>query len=215
VTGDPGQPNEGLEAHARRAAEAILAGLLVVFPTDTVMALAARPDDPAATGALFAAKERPAELALPVLCADVASAWTVAEAPSEARTLGAAFWPGALTLVLSRTERSATWALGPSPATVAVRVPDHPLALAIASLAGPVAATSANRSGRPPLQGREELQATFGDRVAVYLVDEPGLPPVGGSASTVVDLTGPSPRVLRAGPVSEAGILSAIRRTAR
>ncbi len=215
MTTAPGSPTEGLEGHARRAAEAILAGRLVVFPTDTVMALAARPDDEAATGALFAAKGRPAELSIPVLCPDAPSAWTVAEGSREARALGAAFWPGALTLVLSRTERSAAWALGPSRGTVAVRVPNHALSRAIATLAGPVAATSANPSGRPPLERRVDLVAAFGDRVAVYLVDEPGLSPAGGSASTVVDLTGPSPRVLRSGPVSEAEILGAIRRTGR
>jgi L-threonylcarbamoyladenylate synthase len=213
VTTDPGSPIEGLERNARRAAEAILAGRLVVFPTDTVMAIAARPDDKAATGALFAAKDRPAELSIPVLCPDAPSAWTVAEPSPEARALAAAFWPGALTLVLPRTGRSAGWALGPSRGTVAVRVPNHPLARAITTLAGPVAATSANPSGRPPLERREDLVAAFGDRVAVYLVDEPGVSPVGGSASTVVGLTGPSPRVLRSGPVPRAAILDAIRRT--
>jgi tRNA threonylcarbamoyl adenosine modification protein (Sua5/YciO/YrdC/YwlC family) len=137
----------------------------------------------------------------------------VAKASPEAQALSAAFWPGPLTLVLRRTDRSAAWALGPSRGTVAVRVPNHPLALAVAALAGPVAATSANPSGRPPLERRDDLVAAFGERVALYLVDEPGLPPVGGAASTVVDLTGPAPRVLREGPVSEAAILETIRRT--
>ena len=210
---DPGSPIVGLESHARRAADAILAGRLVVFPTDTVMAIAARPDDEAATGALFAAKDRPAELSLPVLCPDASSVWTVAEASPEAQALGEAFWPGALTLVLPRTGRSAGWALGPSVGTVAVRVPNHQVARAIAALAGPVAASSANPSGRPPLERREDLVAAFGDLVAVYLVDEPGLARAGGSASTVLDLTGPSPQLLRSGPVSEAAILDAIRRT--
>jgi tRNA threonylcarbamoyl adenosine modification protein (Sua5/YciO/YrdC/YwlC family) len=212
VTTDPGPPAEGLDAQARRAAEAILAGRLVVFPTDTVMAIAARPDDEAATRALFVAKDRPPEVAIPVLCPDAESAWTVAEGSAGARALAAAFWPGALTLVLPRTRLSARWSLGPSSHTVAVRVPNHSLALAITTLAGPVAATSANRSGRPPLERREELVAEFGERVAVYVVDEAGVPPVGGSASTVVDLTGPAPEVLRPGPVTEGEVLDAIRR---
>lgn len=186
------------------AVRAIRAGSLIVIPTDTVYGIAARPDDPAATGALFAAKGRPPNLALPVLADGVAAARGLAVFDELAEGLGAAFWPGPLTIVLPRGARSLAWELGGDPETIAVRVPSHPLATAVLARGGPLAVSSANRSGEPEATTCEELTRAFGDRVAVYLCEET---PLSGTASTVVDLAHGAPRILRAGTIAaEVGV---------
>lgn len=185
-------------------AEAVAAarrGALIVLPTDTVYGVGTRPDDPAATAALFEAKGRPRDLTLPVLVVSSAEANTIAVVDERARRLAAACWPGPLTLVVARTSLSADWNLGGDPQTIGVRVPAHPLALAVLARSGPLAVTSANLTGEPPARTCDELVATFGERVAVYLCrDEP----LEGRASTVVDLTGPDPEVLRVGDLDPA-----------
>jgi len=132
------------------AADAARAGRLIVLPTDTVYGIGTRPDDPAATERLFDAKARPSDLELPILAATAAEARTLARFDARADRLAGACWPGALTLVLPRTGVSTGWELGGDPATVGVRVPHHPLALAVLAATGPLAVTSANRSGAPP-----------------------------------------------------------------
>jgi tRNA A37 threonylcarbamoyladenosine synthetase subunit TsaC/SUA5/YrdC len=102
--------------------------------------------------------------------------------------------------VLPRTPRSERWDLGADVASIGVRVPAHPLALALLAAAGPLAVTSANRSGRPPATTCDELVEAFGDDVAVYLCEDE---PRTGSASTVVSLLGPTLEVLRAGAMDE------------
>jgi len=189
------------------AAEAALAGRLVVLPTDTVYGIGTRPDDPAATARLFEAKGRPRELALPVLVASREQAERIAVFDERARRLAGRFWPGALSLVLPRTERSRSWALGEETSTIAVRMPHHPLALALLARTGPLAVTSANRSGEPTPSTCEELQRVFGDAVAVYLCEPE---PLVGAPSTVVDLTGPELRVLREGALREAELRAAL-----
>jgi tRNA threonylcarbamoyl adenosine modification protein (Sua5/YciO/YrdC/YwlC family) len=184
------------------AAEALARGDLVVFPTDTVYGLAARPEDAAATKKVFAVKQRQEGLALPILAGSFDDAHRVAEFDERAELLAVA-WPGPLTLVLPRAARAMGWNLGGEAGTVGVRIPRHPLALAILARTGPLAVTSANRSGEPPLQDAGSLAAAFGDAVAVYLCQEAML---SGAASTVVDLTGAEPRILRSGEVSEADI---------
>jgi L-threonylcarbamoyladenylate synthase len=186
----------GIEA----AAEAIDAGELVVFPTETVYGIACRPDDPGATALLFEAKRRPARLSLPVLAPDVPSAWRLGMRSAAAAALADAFWPGPLTMVLPRSEASAAWDLGELERTIGLRVPDHGLARALMRRVGPVAATSANLSGQQPVAHPAGLVGTFGDRVAVYLVLSPGSV-LGGSPSTVVDLTGEGLLVLRKGVI--------------
>jgi tRNA threonylcarbamoyl adenosine modification protein (Sua5/YciO/YrdC/YwlC family) len=188
----------------RAAAAAIRDGALVVLPTETVYGIAARPDDPAATGALFAAKRRPTGLALPVLVGDPAAAFGLGRATRAAEALAAAFWPGPLTLILERTEPSAGWDLGDRPRTIGLRVPDHPLASALIGRSGPIAATSANISGEPPLEDAAGLLRAFGEAVAVYLIAV--RPTGGGIPSTVVDLTGERPRVVREGAISLADV---------
>jgi L-threonylcarbamoyladenylate synthase len=172
-------------------------GELIVFPTDTVYGIAALPDDPAATDRLFDAKRRPRDLTLPVLVGSLADARDVGVLDDRAGRLAAALWPGPLTLVVPRAPRSASWELGGDSGSVGVRIPDHPLARAVLA-AGPLATTSANRSGEPPATTCDELHAAFGDDVALYLCDEQ---PLVGRASTVVSLLGPEPVILRAGDV--------------
>ena len=189
------------------AAAAALSGRLIVLPTDTVYGIGTRPDDPAATARLFEAKGRPRSLELPVLVASVAEARRVGAFDERAERLAGRLWPGGLTLVLPRTEASMTWDLGEDPATIAVRIPHHPMALAVLSRTGPLAVTSANRSGEPTPETCEELESVFGDRVSVYLCEER---PLAGRPSTVVDLTGPGLRVLRSGAVDEQAVRGAL-----
>jgi tRNA threonylcarbamoyl adenosine modification protein (Sua5/YciO/YrdC/YwlC family) len=178
------------------AVDAVGAGRLIVIPTDTVYGIAARPDDPAATGALFASKGRPRDLTLPVLVHGAAAARRLGRFDDLADRLVAAFWPGAVTLVLPRTAEALPWDLGGDPDTIGLRVPRHPLALAVLTRSGPLAVTSANRSGEPEATTCEELTRVFGDLVAVYLCEDG---PLVGTASTVVDLAHGAPRILRAG----------------
>jgi L-threonylcarbamoyladenylate synthase len=181
------------------AAAAALAGRLVVLPTDTVYGIGTRPDDPAATARVFEAKGRPRDLELPVLVSSREDAERIAAFDHRATALADAHWPGALTIVLARTGLSRSWDLGGDPATIGVRVPDHPLARAILSRTGPLAVTSANRSGEPTQGSCEAIVRVFGDAVDVYVCQQE-VPP--GVASTVVDLTGDEPRVLRRGSVA-------------
>jgi tRNA threonylcarbamoyl adenosine modification protein (Sua5/YciO/YrdC/YwlC family) len=176
-------------------------GALIVVPTDTVYGVATRPDDPDAVVALFAAKDRPTDLTLPLLVPDLETARTIADLDARAEILAEACWPGGLTIVAPRTEGSATWDLGGDEDTVGVRVPAHPLALELLRRTGPLAVSSANRSGDPPARTCDELVAAFGDRVAVYLCEDE---PLEGSASTVVDLAHGDAVVLRAGAVTVA-----------
>jgi L-threonylcarbamoyladenylate synthase len=182
------------------AAEAIAAGGLVVLPTETVYGIACRPDDRPAIARVFEAKQRPVALSIPVLAPDAPSAWRLGRRSAAAEALASAFWPGPLTMVLPRTEASSGWTLGDDATTIGLRVPDHPLAQALMARAGALAATSANVSGRPPIADARGLIEAFGDRVAVCLVLSSEWV-LGGSPSTVVDLTGDELVVLREGAI--------------
>lgn len=183
-----------LEGPLGDAAAAALRGELIVFPTDTVYGLGTRPDDPVATARVFDAKRRPRDLELPVLVATREAARRVAVLDERAERLAAVCWPGPLTLVLPRVADASGWDLGGDPGTVGVRVPHHPLALTLLAGTGPLAVTSANRSGGRPAARCEELQALFGDDVAVYLCQEE---PLDGVASTVLDLAHGPASILR------------------
>lgn len=177
-------------------------GELIVFPTDTVYGIGTRPDDGSATRRLFDAKDRPRHLTLPVLTATASAARAIARFDDRAERLAFALWPGPLTLVLPRTPASDRWDLGADGSSIGVRVPGHPLALALLA-SGPLAATSANRSGEPPTTTCAGLVETFGDDVAVYLcADEP----LRSTASTVVSLLGDEPVILRAGDLDPTAI---------
>jgi tRNA threonylcarbamoyl adenosine modification protein (Sua5/YciO/YrdC/YwlC family) len=205
---DPSRADDAESAIAKATAE-LLAGHQIVLPTETVYGIACRPDDPTVTSRLFQAKRRPTGLNLPILAPSAEAGWSIGAKTEAAEKLAAEFWPGPLTLVLRRTPHSQTWSLGDEPDTVAVRVPSYPLALSLLERTGPIAATSANISGQPPLSTAEDLVAAFGDAVAVYLVLPSGVAPSGGQASTVVDLTGARAKVLREGPI-ESGVIEAL-----
>jgi L-threonylcarbamoyladenylate synthase len=182
------------------AAETLRAGRLVAFPTETVYGLGAAALDPAAVARIFAAKGRPADNPLIVhLAAEDALERVVAHVTPLAHQLAAAFWPGPLTLVLdaaSSVPRITTGGLR----TVAVRVPDHPVATALLAAADlPVAAPSANRSGRPSPTTAAHVLADLGAEVEVVL--DGGPCPV-GVESTVVDARGDRPVVLREGTIT-------------
>jgi len=184
--------------------EALLAGGVVVVPTDTVYGLAALPGDAAAMSRLFDLKGRGSASPMAVLCADVRQAVALVDPEDAAglQAVGERWWPGPLTLVCRR--RSAIELhLGEPAATVGLRVPDHPLVTAVAARVGPVAATSANRHGQPPAVTAEEALLALGEGLAV-VVDEG---PIEGRASTVVDTTTVPWHVLREGPISGADVL--------
>ncbi len=190
-----------------QAARAAMGGRLVVFPTDTVYGIGTRPDDPRATDRLFEAKGRPRDAELPVLVPSASVAREIAVLDERAEALVLRFWAGALTIVLPRTERSRPWDLGGDPATIGVRMPHHPLALALLARTGPLAISSANRSGEPTPGTCAEIERVFGELVEIYLCDEAttGLVP-----STVVDLAHGDVRVLRSGAVPDRAVLSAL-----
>jgi tRNA threonylcarbamoyl adenosine modification protein (Sua5/YciO/YrdC/YwlC family) len=179
------------------AGAAIRRGELVVLPTDTVYGIAADAFNPSAVNLLLATKGRGRDMPVPVLVASRQMADAVVESMSdEARALAEAFWPGALTLVVRHTSHLA-WDLGETRGTVAVRVPDHPLALSLIEQTGPLAVSSANRSGSPPPVTAMAARLQLGAAVAVYL--DAGPAPDTALPSSIVDVTGEQPRLLRAG----------------
>ena len=192
---DPVARRAGLEA----AAFAAETGNLVVMPTDTVYGIGANAFNAAAVRALLAAKGRGPDMPVPVLVGSwtTIDGLTMAVSPV-ARTLIEAFWPGGLSLVIEHAP-SLSWDLGDSRGTVMVRMPLHPVALDLLRMVGPMAVSSANRTGMPPATTAAAATEQLGDDVAVYLDGGPA--PI-GVASTVVDLTGGTPRVLRQGAVS-------------
>jgi L-threonylcarbamoyladenylate synthase len=197
-------------AELAQAADVLRAGGLVAFPTETVYGLGANALDPAAVARVFAAKGRPSDNPMIVHAPDAETAWQVTEGPTPlAMRLASRFWPGPLTLVLNAAPdlpRAATAGL-PS---VAVRVPDHPVALALLRAAGvPVAAPSANRSGRPSPTTAAHVLADLGDVVDV-IVD--GGPCAIGVESTVVDVRGDAPVVLREGAITRELLAAAVAR---
>jgi L-threonylcarbamoyladenylate synthase len=180
-----------------RAAELLRSGELVAFPTDTVYGIGCRAGDPAALARLFAAKRRPAEKAVPWLVAsvdEVAGHGFVAD--DRASRLADRFWPGALTLVLPAASGAGTQAF---------RVPDHSLTLALLAAAGPLAVSSANRSGEPETLDADDVAVAFADSDEPSATLDGGRVP-GGVASTVLDLAAPRARLMREGALPRAEI---------
>lgn len=180
-----------------RAAEALRAGRAIVLPTDTVYGLAVSALVPGAIDQLFSLKERAAGQPIAVLVADLAQASTVAALPPVAAAWAAELWPGALTIVALRTAALEGIDLGGAPHTVGVRCPDHGFVRALAAEVGPLATTSANRSGDPTPTTAGEAAASLAGEVA--LVVDGG--PAGTLASTVVDATGDRWEILREGAI--------------
>jgi L-threonylcarbamoyladenylate synthase len=179
------------------AVRALGQGRPVGLPTDTVYGLAADPFRPGATDRVFAAKRRPRDVSVPLLVSGVEQALSVATAvPDLALELMARYWPGALTIVIpARAGLGAD--LGDDDLTVGVRCPAHPVPLALCAAVGPLATTSANRHGEPPMTTAQEVAGAFGDEVPVVL--DGGV--CTGSPSTVVDCTGPELKLLREGRI--------------
>ncbi|HNM83858.1 MAG TPA: L-threonylcarbamoyladenylate synthase [Mycobacterium sp.] len=181
------------------AISAVKGGRLVVLPTDTVYGIGADAFDGAAVSALLAAKGRGRDMPVPVLV----GSWTTIDGlvytvPTAARELIRAFWPGALSLVV-RQAPSLQWDLGDANGTVMLRMPLHPVAIELLRAVGPMAVSSANVSGQPPAVTVSEAVDQLGDKVEVYL---DGGAAEAQAASTIVDLTGPQPKILREGPVT-------------
>ena len=205
TTYDVRQGPTSQQAGVDAAVAAIRAGDLVVLPTDTVYGLAADAFSPAAVGRLLEAKGRGRSMPTPVLV----PAWRTLDGlvdvvPPAARTLVEAFWPGGLTLVL-RHAASLAWDLGETKGTVALRMPLDPIALAVLEQTGPLAVSSANRSGLPPATDAAEAARQLGTAVEVYLDGGASGEPV---PSTIVDLTGDQPTVLRLGAVPVEELLA-------
>lgn len=192
--GRPDSRAEGISA----AASAVRAGRLVVLPTDTVYGIGCDAFDSGAVRALLAAKRRGPDMPVGVLV----GSWNTIDGlvlgvPRSARKLIEAFWPGDLSIVLPHAP-SLAWDLGTTKGTVMLRMPLHPVALDVLREVGPMAVSSANISGRQPAATAAEALEQFGDDVAVYLEGGPGVAQV---PSTIVDLTGQAPVVLREGAV--------------
>jgi L-threonylcarbamoyladenylate synthase len=191
---DPARREEGLAA----AAAALSRGELALIPTDTVYGVAADAFTPAAVTRLLAAKNRGRSMPVPVLIGEASTlAGLVARVPPMAHRLAEAFWPGGLTLVVEHAPTLA-WDLGDAEGTVAVRLPDDDVARDLLRRTGPLAVSSANRSGRPAATTAAEAQYQLGEHAAVVL---DGGPRVDSRPSTIVDCTAPTPRVLRIGAI--------------
>ncbi|MDQ4142831.1 MAG: L-threonylcarbamoyladenylate synthase [Actinomycetota bacterium] len=187
------------------AVQALQDGEVVVVPTDTVYGLACLPARPDAVAKIFELKGRSQTKALPVLGASLSDLTDVAQFDLVARSLAEEFWPGPLTLVLSRASAFDHDLGGSDPKTVAVRIPESKITAELMTLVGPLAVTSANLSGEDPVAGVEQARALFGDRVSSYL-DEGTCD---SSPSTVVSLL-EGLRVLRAGAISEERLRQAV-----
>jgi L-threonylcarbamoyladenylate synthase len=196
---DPDTRTTGIAA----AVSALKEGGLVVLPTDTVYGIGADAFDNAAVAALLAAKGRGRDMPVPVLV----GSWHTIEGlvysvPHTARELIRAFWPGALSLVV-RQAPSLPWDLGDAHGTVMLRMPLHPVAIELLREVGPMAVSSANISGRPAAVSAADAREQLGDLVDVYLDAGPSEQQ---AASTIVDLSGAHPRILRTGPVSAEAV---------
>lgn len=192
---DATQRAEGLSA----AATAVLGGELVVLPTDTVYGVGADAFSPSAVTRLLTAKGRGRNMPPPVLVGTVRAATALVEdLGDDGHRLIDEFWPGGLTLVC-RAARTLSWDLGDTKGTVAIRMPEDSVALELLRETGPMAVSSANLTGSAAATTADEARDQLGESVAVYL---DGGKASGGVASTIVDLTGPQPRLLRRGVIS-------------
>lgn len=189
------------------ASVAVSGGKLIVLPTDTVYGIGADAFNPAAVGNLLAAKGRGRQMPPPVLVGTKETAQALAEnLPEDAQKLIDAFWPGALTIIV-RAQPSLAWDLGETEGTVALRMPNSEHALALLQRTGPLAVSSANKTGEPAATTIEEASGMLGESVGLYLdAGKAG----GGVASTIVDLTDAPARILRDGAITRDEITAVI-----
>jgi L-threonylcarbamoyladenylate synthase len=204
----PTGTDDELESALSAASLAVQQGSLVVLPTDTVYGIGADAFDHDAVQALLDAKGRGREMPPPVL---ISAATTLAALASNLQSyveaLTEAFWPGPLTLVCEQ-QPSLTWDLGDARGTVAVRMPDHEIALALLERTGPLAVSSANLSGLPAATEADAAEGMLGESVEVVLDDGPSPK---GEASTILDVRLSQPRLLRLGALSVAAINDVIQ----
>jgi L-threonylcarbamoyladenylate synthase len=189
---------EGLAA----AAELMAAGRLVAFPTDTVYGVACAFGRDEQRSVLVKLKGRPEDKPIPVLVADesqIAAAGYVLD--ERAKQLADRWWPGPLTLVLPSADGGES---------LGFRVPNHEVALSLIRLAGPLLATSANRSGEPETLGADEVQIAFAVHGELLAAVVDGGPAPGGTASTVVDMTVDPARILREGAISREAVAEVV-----
>jgi L-threonylcarbamoyladenylate synthase len=194
------KPSLAIQQQIEKGILILRQGGLVAFPTDTVYGLGAGANFPQAIGRVYEVKERPRNMALPLLLADVSQITEFAEmVPPVARLLIHSFLPGALTIVLPKSSSVPDIITGGG-TTIAVRIPAHPVPVALAKgLGAPIVGTSANLSGKPSPLTAEEVYSQLGDKVDL-IIDGGRCP--GGKESTVVDVTGEAPVVLREGAIS-------------
>lgn len=196
-------PDGGIDA----AVAAIAAGKCVVLPTDTVYGIGADALSADAVQRLLDAKQRGRDLPPPVLIAEPAMLRSLAaEVSDAAAALAAAFWPGALTLVVA-APANLRMDLGDRGDTIAVRIPDHDFTRELLRATGPLAVSSANTHGNPAATTAAEARAQLGKSVAVYLDAGPGSSPV---PSTIVDVTSDPPRVLRDGRITRQQLVEVV-----
>ncbi|MHA5282854.1 L-threonylcarbamoyladenylate synthase [Corynebacterium sp. CQ3829_602738] len=192
---DPQKRIEGVRA----AADAVRAGRCVVLPTDTVYGIGCDAFNNDAVDTLLATKRRGPDMPVPVLVGSwVTIQGLVREFTETAKTLVEAFWPGGLSIVVPEAP-SLPWNLGDTRGTVLLRMPNQPLALELLQETGPMAVSSANISGNPPATTATEARQQFGDAVPIYL--DGGTAEI-GEPSTIIDISGPVPRILREGAIS-------------
>jgi len=195
----PTDSAEQREAALAAATNALRSGQVVVIPTDTVYGVAADAFKPEAVRALLAAKGRGPSMPPPVLVGTAATVDALAvQIPDWARALIEKFWPGPLTIVFHE-QPSLMWDLGETKGTVAVRMPDDAIALDLIASVGPIAVSSANTTGRPAATNAADAERMLGDLVTLDAGDSPV-----GEASTIIDATSSTPRVLRLGAISLA-----------
>src|SRR3954452_727429 len=199
----PTSTDEERETAIEAAAQAVQRGALVVLPTDTVYGVGADAFDHDAVQALLDAKGRGREMPPPVLISSATTLDALAtKLPPYVAALVRAFWPGPLTLVCQQ-QPSLTWDLGDARGTVAVRMPDHEVALALLERTGPLAVSSANLSGLPAATEAAAAEGMLGESVEVVI--DAGPSPA-SEASTILDVRGEVPDVLRAGALSAADL---------
>ena len=203
VADDPGGYAEAIEV--------LRADGVVALPTDTVYGIAVRIDTPGGIERLFHVKQRPPDRAIALLIGSAEQARQIGVMTPSAGALAVAFWPGGLTLVLARREGATLPdVLTGGTATIGLRVPDHPAPRALAAAVGPLPTTSANRSGEPEARDAGEIAAQLGD--SIDLIVDGGVAP-GGPASTVVDCSGATARVLRVGAIPVERVTAILTQT--
>jgi tRNA threonylcarbamoyl adenosine modification protein (Sua5/YciO/YrdC/YwlC family) len=186
------------------AVAALASGGVIAIPTDTVYGIATVANRQGAAAALSSAKGRSSDIPLQVLVSSREQAESIGIFGDTASRIAERLWPGAVTLVVAR-RKGVSLDLGGDATTVGIRWPDHELVVSLCEKVGPLAATSANRHGEPPLQNATDVATAFGYEIA--LVFDGGSAPA--IASTVVDVTGESPKILRIGEIPESDVMSA------